>query len=273
MKIKAGKQTDIDTILFDFFLSRKIVYFLKAEKRVRVNGAVVTKNTSIETNDQIEIDILKPETNDIPVYDRKIEVLYEDAYLLIINKPIDILIYDSNNQNCLDNCVANYYQKNQQTHKVYHLHRLDRDTSGCIIYCKEPYLLAKLDYMIANKQIQRDYLALIEGKLENKITINKPIGRDRHINNKFRISSSGKQAITSIEPIKYENGNTLVKCRLKTGRTHQIRVHLSSINHPIVGDKIYGGKQANRLMLHSYSVSLIHPITNKKITIRCKCPF
>ena len=273
MKIKAGKQTDIDTILFDFFLSRKTVYFLKAEKRVRVNGAVVTRNTTIEANDQIEIDILKPETNDIPVYDRKIEVLYEDAYLLIINKPIDMLIYDNNNQNCLDNCVANYYQKNRQTHKVYHLHRLDRDTSGCIIYCKEPYLLAKLDYMIANKQIQRDYLALIEGKLENKLTINKPIGRDRHINNKFRISSSGKQAITSIEPIKYENGNTLVKCRLKTGRTHQIRVHLSSINHPIVGDKIYGGKQANRLMLHSYSVSFIHPITNKKITIRCKCPF
>ena len=83
MKIKAGKQTDIDTILFDFFLSRKIVYFLKAEKRVKVNGAVVTKNTTIETNDQIEIDILKPETNDIPVYDREIEVLYEDVYLLI----------------------------------------------------------------------------------------------------------------------------------------------------------------------------------------------
>ena len=126
-----------------------------------------------------------------------------------------MLIYDSNNQNCLDNCVANYYQKSWQAHKVYHLHRLDRDTSGCIIYCKEPYLLAKLDYMIANKQIQRDYLALIEGKLENKITINKSIGRDRHINNKFRISSSGKQAITSIEPIKYENGNTLVKCCCK----------------------------------------------------------
>ena len=83
MKIKASKNTDIDTILFDFFLSRKIVYFLKTENRIKVNGTVVTKNTAIEANDQIEIDILKPETNDIPVYDREIEVLYEDAYLLI----------------------------------------------------------------------------------------------------------------------------------------------------------------------------------------------
>ena len=93
MKIKASKQTDIDTILFDFFLSRKTVYFLKTEKRIKVNGSVVTRNTTIEANDQIEIDILKSETNDIPVYDRKIEVLYEDAYLLIINKG-NIIIYN-----------------------------------------------------------------------------------------------------------------------------------------------------------------------------------
>ncbi|MGN1399273.1 MAG: RluA family pseudouridine synthase [Erysipelotrichaceae bacterium] len=273
MNILVKKATDLDELLLDYFVSKKVVYLLKLEKRIKVNGKTVINKLQLQVNDEIEIDLFKPEENAIETFDYSIDILYEDDCLLIVNKPVDMLIYDDNKSDCLDNCIANYYQKTNQKHKVYHLHRLDKDTSGCIIYCKEPYLLAKLDNMLATKQIERTYLALVEGKISHKMTINQPIGKDRHINNKYRISNSGKSAVTVVEPIKYANNTTLVKCKLKTGRTHQIRVHLSSISHPIIGDLIYGQKRAPRLMLHSYSVRFIHPLNNQLVTVKCKCPF
>ena len=111
---------------------------------------------------------------------------------------------------------------------------------------------------------------MVSGTIDRAATIKKPIGKDRHINNKYRVSKTGKQAITFIRPLKQNSNSTLVKCGLQTGRTHQIRVHLQSIGHPVIGDTIYDGKRHNRLMLHSYQLSFIHPINNKQITVESK---
>ena len=127
--------------------------------------------------------------------------------------------------------------------------------------------------MLQDKKIQRTYLALAVGSINKKMTINKPIGSDRHHNNRYVISSTGKQAITQIEPLKKVNNNTLIKCKLKTGRTHQIRVHLASISHPIIGDTIYGNTNAERLMLHSCCISFTQPVTNEKLEIVCPIKF
>lgn len=168
----------------------------------------------------------------------------------------------------MDNLVAGYYQSTNQKHRILHVHRLDKETSGCILYCKQSYLISFFDYCLANNLIQRDYLALVSGVITKEMTIKKKIGKDRHTKNKYRISKNGKEAITVIKPLKHKNDTTLVKCNLMTGRTHQIRVHLHSIGHPVIGDTIYQGKKYSRLMLHSYQISFIHPVTNKKIKVQ-----
>lgn len=263
----------LDELLDKLFCSKKTLYLLKQENRIKVNNKLIKENILLKENDIIDIDIIKDETNDIEETYFNLDVLYEDDYLLIVNKPIGVIIHDDNSANTLDNCVAYYYKSTNQRHKVYHVHRLDKDTSGAILYCKQPYLLPLLDKMLQDKKIQRTYLALIVGSINKKMTINKPIGSDRHHNNRYVISSTGKQAITQIEPLKKANNNTLIKCKLKTGRTHQIRVHLASISHPIVGDTIYGNTTAERLMLHSCSISFTHPVTNEKLEIVCPIKF
>ena len=124
---------------------------------------------------------------------------------------------------------------------------------------------------MSTKQIKRTYLALAQGKIDKKLTINQNIGKDRHAN-KYRVSKTGQSAITHVKPIKYKNNKTLVECELETGRTHQIRVHLSSIKHPLIGDEIYGTKAKIRCALHSHTISFIHPITNKYMKITCPLP-
>lgn len=263
----------LDELLNNLFCSKKTVYLLKQENRIKVNNKQVKENILLNENDIIDIDIIKDETNDIEETYFNLDILYEDDYLLIVNKPIGVIIHDDNSTDALDNYVAYYYRSTNQRHKVYHVHRLDKDTSGAILYCKQAYLLPLLDKMLQEKKIQRTYLALASGNISKKMTINKPIGSDRHHNNRYVISSTGKEAITQVEPLKRFGKNTLVKCKLKTGRTHQIRVHLASISHPIVGDTIYGNIPAERLMLHSCSITLTHPITNERLEIVCPVTF
>ena len=197
-------------------------------------------------------------------------IIYIDDLLLIVNKPINMIVHsDGNDTQTLDHAIKAYYEKTSQHIPVRHIHRLDRDTSGCILYCKSSYLQPYFDHMMSTKQIRRTYLALVDGKIEKKQTINANIGKDRHAN-KYRVSPSGQSAITHIKPIKYQKKKTLVECTLDTGRTHQIRVHLSSINHPLIGDELYGKKAKVRCCLHSHTITLFHPILKEEIKVTCE---
>ncbi|MDO4378722.1 MAG: RluA family pseudouridine synthase [Erysipelotrichia bacterium] len=259
--------------LINIFHSKKNIYLMKQEKRIKVNDKIITGNCLLTTNDFVNIDVLKDEEINIQPVKSTLEILYEDEYLLVVNKPLNLIIHDDQGTNALDNYVAYYYLTTNQKHKVYHIHRLDKDTSGCILYCKQPYLVPIFDDMLEKKKIQRTYVAIAEGIIKNKMTINKPIGSDRHQNNRYVVSAKGKEAITVITPLKQLGSNTLISCQLKTGRTHQIRVHLAYINHPLIGDKIYGHTNAQRLMLHSYSLKFVHPITEQAINIICPVDF
>ncbi len=234
-----------------------------------VNDDIVISDIVLHKNDVLEIDVIKDEEIDKTPIVQNIKILYEDDFVLVVDKPIGIIIHDDGNTDTLtlDNLIAGYYQSTSQKHRILHVHRLDKETSGCILYCKQSYLIAYFDYCIANNLINRNYLALVTGIIDKEMIINKKIGKDRHINNKYRISNSGKDATTIIKPIKQQKDTTLIECSLKTGRTHQIRVHLQAIGHPIIGDTIYCGKKHDRLMLHSYKLSFVHPITNEQITV------
>ncbi len=269
MKKIIKKSIKLNQQLQQLYFSKKDIHLLKMEKRITINNTIINSNITLQENDILEIDVIKDEEIDKTPLKQDLKVLYEDDYILVVDKPVGIIIHDDGNKNTLtlDNLVAGYYLQTSQKHRILHVHRLDKETSGCILYCKQSYLISYFDYCIANNLIQRNYLALVSGIIDKQLTINKKIGKDRHINNKYRLSKTGKTAITLIKPLQQENDTTLVRCTLKTGRTHQIRVHLQSIGHPIIGDDIYGGKKYQRLMLHSYQLIFNHPITNKQIKV------
>ena len=156
-----------------------------------------------------------------------------------------------------------------------HVHRLDRDTTGALLFAKHPFVGSMLDRMLEDREIKRTYLAMVHGMIpDKKGTIQASIGRDRHHATRRRVSPSGQPATTFFEVLKVDNKKKLllVKCSLATGRTHQIRVHFSHMDHPLVGDLLYGGKPIfQRQALHAVKLEFKHPFTEEVIT--CHAPF
>ena len=172
--------------------------------------------------------------------------------------------------------MSYYYQQTHQDLPIRYLHRLDRDTTGLVMFCKCALLQPYFDYMIASKEIKKTYLAIIQGHLpKREMTIDLPISQDRHSKNKMCISKTGKEAITHFKEVKTKGNYTLVKCQIETGRKHQIRVHLNHLHHPIVGDFLYGkaSSKIKRMALHAYCLEFIHPLSNQPMMIECPLPF
>jgi len=261
--------------LSSFHLGKEKIKLYSKPGHILVNGRQEEINYLLKKDDKLE---LKDDlTLDIIPLNKKLNIIYEDDCLLIVNKPRNILIHSDgnlNNSNTLSNVVANYYKNKGLDIPVRYIHRLDKDTTGIVIFAKDPLTEAYLDDLIDKRILHRDYLAFVEGSLEKDIVINKPIGRDRHVNNKYRISNTGKEAVTTVKVVKKYKKYTLVRLSLKTGRTHQIRVHMASISHPLCGDTLYGGslKYIDRPALHSYYVKF-NDICGREIEITQKLPF
>lgn len=266
-----------DGILSDylsgFHLGKAKIYNLFVNKNILLNNHVARQTDSIKNGDIVSI--FYDEEIDYKVGSGVIDVLYEDDYFLIINKNRGIIIHDGkDNDGALCNDVAKYFYDNGIYLSVKFPNRIDRDTSGIMIFCKDMLTEAYMSYLMENHDIVKEYLAICGGKLKNKSgSISYRIGRDRHID-KMRVSSTGAEALTLYEVLKEEKEYSLVKCRIKTGRTHQIRVHMSYIGNPIVGDSLYGGstKYSNRTLLHSYRVEFIHPVSLEKIEVLAPIP-
>ena len=274
-KYKILENISLRDYLNSYFISKSKIYTLFLEKRIKINGVIAKENSILRENDILEID--ENQAIDYAIDEKSVDVVYEDDYLLIINKPKGIIIHDDDQSklNTLSNRVAKYYKDNDLNLSVRFAHRLDIDTTGLIIYVKDSLSFAYMNHFIENHKINRYYLALVEGNFKEYCgKIKKSIGRDRHDSKKYLISKSGKEAVTNYEVLKNYEGYTLVKLLLETGRTHQIRVHMASIGHPLLGDKLYGKKSnlIDRVALHSYKLSFIHPVTKKKIEIEKEPP-
>lgn len=247
----------------------------KINDSIYINDIIATINDALNIGDILTID--DKQTLDIPCLDKRIDILYEDDNVLLVNKPVGISIHSDGNENVdntLANMVASYYKRKKLDMPVRYIHRLDYDTSGIVIFAKDILTMSYLSYLLENHKIRRDYLAFVEGVCDDEFRIEKPIGRNRHVNGKYIVSKNGKIAITNGKTLEKYKGRCLVRLSLETGRTHQIRVHMSSIGHPLLGDKLYGGslKLIKRQALHSYYVEFDNPITKKNIQISCKLP-
>lgn len=275
LKVVIDSRFDNKTI-YDFLE----YYHLGKEKTKKVlfilNDSVALKNAVLHLNDVLQLDY-QDEIDFIPV-DKKLDILYEDDNLLIVNKPKGMLVHpDSKDKvGTLVNLVSNYYHKTNQNISVKYLHRIDMDTTGIVVFAKDILTAAKLGFEIANHTFCRRYLCIASGKFtEDSGIYDNPIAENRYIANKKRVSPTGKSAITHYKVIKRLRKNLNVcSVELKTGRTHQIRVHFSYHGHPLVGDQLYNGNCniLNRQALHSYEVDFIHPIKNERVYVKCDLP-
>lgn len=262
--------------LESYHLGKAKIAQLFDSKSIYVNDKIGVSNSIIKENDQICISVI--EQIDFIPDAKKLDILYEYDYLLAVNKPSHILVHpdDKLKRNTVANIVAYYYKNKGWSYQVRYAHRLDMDTTGVLLFAKDSLSLAKLDYMISTHELKRTYLCLAKGKFKiKKDTIHAPIGEDRHHQQRKRISKTGKDAITHYEVMEEYKGYSLVKVELETGRTHQIRVHLASIGHPLLGDVLYGDLDhtASRVMLHSYKASFIHPVTLEHLEIVKDIPY
>ena len=260
----------IDLFLKSHGFSRHILSKLKNhENGILLNGTRATTKTVLTKDDTLSICILeeKPSENIVP-RPLPLDIVYEDEDILVINKAADTPIHPSlnNYENSLANGVAHYFQSQDSPFVFRCINRLDRDTTGLTIVAKNPLSGAILSSMVSRREVHRQYLAICSGQTPPLGTIDAPIGRvsDSCIQREVNYAQ-GERAVTHFKTLKYlpDSQLSLVKLKLETGRTHQIRVHMKYIGHPLIGDYIYHPDYTyiNRQALHSYCLSFLHPIS------------
>jgi 23S rRNA pseudouridine1911/1915/1917 synthase len=196
-----------------------------------------------------------------------LEILFEDESLIFINKPAGVVVQQrmhEPDEPFLHDLVA------KQSGPVFLMQRLDRGTSGVMFFSKRSDLNVRLTRQFERKRIRKRYLAITEGELAEKQIIDAPLARVGAI--KFAVRDGGKRAITHVDPLEAHASGSLVAIQLETGRTHQIRVHLAAIGHPLAGDWLYGERNAARPMLHAAELEMMHPLTNEPLRVAAPVP-
>ena len=275
-------------IRIDQFLTKKLdisrskVQKLIKEEKVLVNEIKTNANYIVKENDEIKVLDDLDYSIDIEPEDIPLDIVYEDEYLLIVNKESGMVVHPAagNYSHTLVNALLFKYNINTgDSIRPGIVHRIDKDTSGLMVVAKDEKTHELLSEMIKEKKVERIYLALVEGIIMHETgDIDAPIGRDTINRQKMAVTAvNSKEALTHFRVLKrYKKANkTLIECKLDTGRTHQIRVHMEYIGHPVYNDPVYGRNKKTTSFgqfLHSKSIKFIHPITNKEIYFESDLP-
>lgn len=279
-----GKRIDSFIPMVQEDISRSMVQKLIEQKNIKVNGKETKHSYKLKLNDEIEIFVPEAKEIDLKAQDIPLNVIYEDNDIIVINKPKGMVVHPANGNpdGTLVNAVMNLCKDSLSgiggEIRPGIVHRLDKDTSGAIIVAKNDKAHIALSEQLKNHEVKKTYLALVRGIIkENEATINMPIARSKKDRKKMDVDKDGKEAITHFKVLgRYKNKYTLLQINLETGRTHQIRVHLSHIGYPIIGDEVYSnGKNEWNVIgqcLHAWKLEFIHPITGKKISLEAEIP-
>ena len=272
----------------DSFLSGKTEFTrtriqqLIKDKNITVNGEATKSSYKIEENDEIAIEVPEAETTEIKPENIKIDIVYEDSDIAVINKQAGLVVHPAHGHysGTLVNAILYHIKDLSGINGEIRpgiVHRLDKDTSGLIVIAKNDKVHTALTEMFQEKKIRKTYLAILKGKLnksEGKIVTQ--IGRDKNDRKKMTViddAAKGKNAITNYRVISQNNLFTLVKVNIETGRTHQIRVHMRYLGYPILGDSVYGRKDnEKRQMLHAYKLEFLHPVTGHQMEFTGEIP-
>lgn len=265
-------------------LTRTMLQKLISEEKILVNGKAEKASYKTKENDVIEIpEIIIPKEIELKAEDIPIDIIYEDDDIIVVNKPKGMVVHPANGNpdgtlvNALMNICKDSLSGIGGEIRPGIVHRIDKDTSGLLIVAKNDKAHLCLSEQIKNREITKKYVALVRGVIkENDATIDMPIGRSTKDRKKMAVRKEGKKAVTHFKVLQRFNGYTYLDIKIDTGRTHQIRVHLSEIGYPIVGDTVYSnGKNpfgVEGQMLHAKSLDFKHPITKEQMHLEAPLP-
>ena len=265
-------------------LSRSRAAALAQSGAVFINGKTANKKDKVYENDCVSVNVPEPVEYDVLAQDIKLDIVYEDDSLIVINKPQNMVVHPApgNYSGTLVNALMSHCRGNLSgingVLRPGIVHRIDNDTSGLIIVAKNDDAHRFLAEQLKDRSLSRIYYALVNGNIkQDSATINQPIGRNEKDRKKMCVTNkNSREAVTDFTVLKRYGKYTLVKCKLHTGRTHQIRVHMAYIGHSVVGDKTYGIKKEefklNGQLLHAKQISFIHPATKKQMSFEVDLP-
>jgi len=269
--------------LLDNNLSRSFIAKLLKDGKILVNGKIEKASFKVKENDEIYLEDIVDTKADIKEEDIPLNVVYEDDDILVINKPQGMVVHPASGHysGTLVNALMFMEDSLSSINGVIRpgiVHRIDKDTSGLLCVAKNDNAHRFLAEQLKDHTMAREYIALVRGVInENSGTIEMPIGRDKKDRQKMAVDKDGKPAVTHFQVVERYKDHTLVKCQLVSGRTHQIRVHMSAIGHPVEGDPLYAGRNYDRLykngqLLTAYKLKLIHPTTKKEMVFEIELP-
>ena len=264
-------------------LSRTMIQKLIEDGDVLVNGLTKKISYKVNFNDEISLNVPEPEKTDLKAQNIPIDIIYEDDDIIVVNKPKGLVVHPANGNpdGTLVNAIMAICKDSLSgiggKIRPGIVHRLDKDTSGILVVAKNDKAHINLSKQIKDRKMKKIYIALVKGVVnENEATIDMPIGRSTKDRKKMAVRKDGKQAITHFKVLKRYQNYTLLEVKIDTGRTHQIRVHMAEIGHPVVGDIVYSiGKNEFGVvgqMLHVKSLEFTHPSTGKKMHLEAELP-
>lgn len=274
----------IDVYLSSKFtdISRSYIQELIKKKSAIVNGKIVKSNHKLKVGDNITFEFPDNEELKVDAEDIPLDIVYEDSDIIVVNKQQGMVVHPApgNYSGTLVNALLYHCNDLSGINGVLRpgiVHRIDKDTSGVIVVAKNDAAHKKLAYQLKEHSMNRVYKALVEGIIkEDEGIVDKPLGRHPVERIKIAVVKDGRRAVTHYKVIERYKNNTLVECKLETGRTHQIRVHMAYIGHPLVGDPVYGYKKQrfnlNGQMLHAQKLGFVHPRTGKYVEFNSKLP-
>lgn len=264
-------------------LSRTMVKKLVEDGNVSVNGKAQKVSYKVQENDEIIVNEPEAKELDIKAENIPVDVVYEDNDIIVVNKPKGLVVHPANGNwdGTLVNAIMAICKDSLSgiggEIRPGIVHRLDKDTSGLLIIAKNDDAHLNMSNQIKDRQVKKIYYALVRGVVpENEATINMPIGRSTKDRKKMAVTKNGKEAVTHFKVLERFNKYTLLEVKIDTGRTHQIRVHLSEIGHPVVGDEVYSNGRnefgVKGQLLHAKSLDFKHPITGKEMHLETDLP-
>ncbi|MEW8993011.1 RluA family pseudouridine synthase [Clostridium sp.] len=277
-----GKRLDLFVSEKEVEMSRSFVQGIIEKQQVKVNCQIKKSNYKLRIGDQVHVELAEPVELQVEAEDIPLDIIYEDSDVIVINKPQDMVVHPApgNYTGTLVNGLLHHCKDLSGINGVIRpgiVHRIDKDTSGVLIVAKNDKSHNSLAMQLKDHSMKRTYYAIVEGIVkEDEGTVRTNIGRHPIERIKMAVVKDGKEAITNYKVLERFKSNTLVECRLETGRTHQIRVHMAHLHHPLIGDQVYGyKKQRFKLQgqaLHAKNLGFIHPTTGEYMEFDSQLP-